>query len=94
MTQRERDGISRTCFMCGKILKQDYGHEPHNPMESNWLGATDWVTYGNWCSSAHDGLVDPDGDTLHIVICDECVNENKHRAIQFHRSVYLRKRTE
>ena len=91
MAQRDSDGVTRDCFICGKSLKQDYGHEPHNPLESNWLDSTDWTTLGNWCSSVHDGMLDPKGDTLHIVICDECVAERMNRAIKFHRKNYSRK---
>jgi hypothetical protein len=75
-------GVDRDCFICGKKLEQDFPLEPHNPFSSNWVGATDWTTHGNWCSQVHDGLLDPDGDTLHIVMCDDCVKERIARAIK------------
>lgn len=83
--------MDRECFVCGKILTQDYPQEPHNPLESNWLGATDWDTHGNWCSREFDGTFEENGDTLHIVICDECLKKRKNRAIQFNWRDHSRK---
>jgi hypothetical protein len=75
-------GVGRDCFICCKKLEQDFPLHPHNPLHSNWIGATDWTTIGNWCSQVHDGMLDSDGDTLHIVMCDQCVKERLNRAIK------------
>jgi hypothetical protein len=72
-------GVSRPCFCCGKMLHEDYPERPHNPLHANWLGATDWTSYGNWCSSKLDCGVDTEYKIAHIVICDECFEERKDR---------------
>jgi hypothetical protein len=72
-------GVSRECFGCGKMMIEDYPERPHNPLHANWLGATDWTSIGNWCSTKLDCMMDSNYRKAHIVICDECFEERKHR---------------
>jgi hypothetical protein len=72
-------GVSRDCFCCGETMIEDYPQRPHNPLEANWLGATDWTSIGNWCSSVLDCCMHPKVKRAHIVICDECFKKNEDR---------------
>jgi hypothetical protein len=79
-------GVDRECFCCGKVLHEDYPSKPHNPLETNWLGATDWTSYGNWCSTMLDCGISPthpkNCKKAHIVICDGCFKNNKDRIVE------------
>jgi len=77
-------GVNRECFGCGKLMIEDYPdpERPHNPLHANWLGATDWTSVGNWCSRKLDCMMDTDFSRAHIVICDECFEERKHRIVR------------
>ena len=74
----------RECFVCGKMMVEDYPRKDHNPLQANWHDATDWTTYGNWCSSVVDCAIGGPKNwrCSHIVICDECYKERKDRIVE------------
>ena len=67
----------RECFVCGKILELDRDEQISE--NSNYLGGTCWTSYGAWCSSVFDGLVD-EFLKLEIVICDSCLRKKINTA--------------
>ena len=72
----------RECFVCGKIMVEDYPEKEHNPLSSNWHDATDWTSIGNWCSTVLDCAMGGRCKRAHIVICDECFKERKDRIVE------------
>ena len=78
--------FDRTCFSCGKKLILDCPESSSDPLTSNWHDATDWTSYGNWCSTKLDCAVSdthPDNCKIaQIIICDECFEKYEDRILK------------
>jgi hypothetical protein len=45
------------------------------------VGGTDWESWGNWCSTKLDCMMDDNHYKAQIVICDECFEKYRERIL-------------
>lgn len=73
MIDQEEDMFISYCLVCDTTL-QNYSWDKVNTFHP--LGGTTFFTYGHYGSTFFDPMND---DTLHICICDKCLEEKKDK---------------
>ncbi len=71
MIDQEEDMFISYCLVCDSPLSN---YTLDKPSAFHPLGGTTFFTYGHYGSTFFDPM---NGDTLHLCVCDKCLEEKK-----------------